>query len=264
VRAKLREYRRVRGVRQVQARALRLRGEEGLDGEAGRSLCVENIIRACDYSLTGLRDAALLSTAYDAGLRVSELTGAETGHLRTDRKTGEGRLFLPQSKTDQEKAGHWAWLSAPTMQLIARWRKAGGIGSGPLFRRVRAGVSRSGERTRETVGTDPLTTEGVAHLLRSAIRRAVAAGYVALDAAELAKVIRSVSTHSFRVGLTQDLYAAGGDTNAIMQSLRWKSPGTALSYSRELAATQGAAARLLRDRRQPPSGTSDTGVGASE
>jgi hypothetical protein len=57
--------------------------------------------------------------------------------------------------------------------------------------------------------------------------------------------VRGLSAHSFRVGLTQDLFAAGEDGAGIALALRWSSPTTALRYARELAVGNNAAARVL-------------------
>ncbi len=57
--------------------------------------------------------------------------------------------------------------------------------------------------------------------------------------------MRALSAHSFRVGLTQDLFAAGEDGSGIALALRWSSPNTALRYARELAVGSNAAARVL-------------------
>lgn len=59
------------------------------------------------------------------------------------------------------------------------------------------------------------------------------------------EAVRSLSAHSFRVGLTQDLFAAGEDGAGIALALRWSSPTTALRYARELAVGINAAARVL-------------------
>ena len=64
--------------------------------------------------------------------------------------------------------------------------------------------------------------------------------------------VRSLSAHSFRVGLT--LFAAGEDGAGIALALRWSSPTTALRYARELAVGNNAAARVLgrlRDSEAP-------------
>src|SRR3546814_28707 len=49
-------------------------------------------------------------------------------------------------------------------------------------------------------------------------------GLVSLPASELTAAVQALSTHSLRVGLTQDLFAAGEDGAGIAQALRWSSP----------------------------------------
>ena len=61
--------------------------------------------------------------------------------------------------------------------------------------------------------------------------------------------ISALSTHSLRVGLTQDLFASGEDAGPIAQALRWSSTSTALRYGRKLAPSSNATARMLREVR---------------
>ena len=74
---------------------------------------------------------------------------------------------------------------------------------------------------------------------------AATAGLVDIKAGELDAAIAALSTHSLRVGLTQDLFAAGEDGTGIALTLRWSSPTTALRYGRELQVKSGATARVL-------------------
>jgi hypothetical protein len=171
------------------------------------------------------RSSVLLSVGYDAGLRVSELTAVNVADVRP-QADGIACFYLPRSKTDQEGLGAWAWLSADTMRRVARRRADGGIGEGVLFRRV--GVDRRRQRAKEnadarwgevsgeaallvtfTVGTAPLTRQGVTGIYRRIALAAAAAGLVEIAAGELEAAIAALSTHSLRVGLTQDLFAAG-------------------------------------------------------
>lgn len=133
-------------------------------------------LAACGSDIIGLRDAALISLACNAGLRVSELVGATVADLR-QVGDGSGRLPIAHSKTDQLGEGALAWLSADTMTRLSVWLLASG------------------------------TTEG----------------------------ITALSTHSLKVGLTQDLFASGEDAGTIAQSFRWTSTSTALRYGRKLA-----------------------------
>ena len=56
---------------------------------------------------------------------------------------------------------------------------------------------------------------------------------------------RSLSAHSVRVGLTQDLFASGQDLAGIMQALRWKSPQQPARYAQAPSAEANAAARVV-------------------
>ncbi|GFE77939.1 hypothetical protein NTCA1_55880 [Novosphingobium sp. TCA1] len=258
VRNALRAQRRRQGAAQRQAAPLRFGGELG--GAGGFTITA--LLEACSPDVQGVRDAALLSLGYDAGLRVSELTAVEVKDLRP-QGDGTGLLHLPRSKTDQEGLGAWAWLSADTMRRIARWRSESEISEGVLFRRV--GVDRRRQRAKEaadarwgeedadgaamlvtfTVGDAPLTRQGVTGIYRRIALAAAREGLVDVPPAELDSVIAALSTHSLRVGLTQDLFAAGEDGAGIALTLRWSSPSTALRYGRQLQVQSGVAARVL-------------------
>ena len=57
--------------------------------------------------------------------------------------------------------------------------------------------------------------------------------------------ILSVHTsHSLRVGVAQDNFAAREPLPAIMQAYRWRDPKTVLRYGAQLAVKSGAAARM--------------------
>ena len=258
VRNALRANRRRKGAAQRQAAPLRFGG--GLGQASG--FTISALLAACSGDVQGMRDAALLSLGYDAGLRVSELTAVEVKDLRP-QADGTGLLHLPRSKTDQEALGAWAWLSADTMRRVAAWRAEAEIAEGVVFRRV--GVDRRRQRSKEladarwgdedvegaallvtyTVGDAPLTRQGVTGIYRRIALAAAAAGLVELAAGELDAAVAALSTHSLRVGLTQDLFAAGEDGSGIALTLRWSSPSTALRYGRQLQVQSGVAARVL-------------------
>jgi hypothetical protein len=52
-----------------------------------------------------------------------------------------------------------------------------------------------------------------------------------------------ISGHSVRVGMSQDLVAAGADLAALMQAGRWKTPTMPARYSQHLLAAKGAVAQ---------------------
>ena len=250
VRDALKAVRRRRGALQRQATPLRL--GKALDPHAAKGFTLTAMLDACGGDLQGLRDAALLSLGYDAGLRVSELTVVEGLHI-DPQEDGSATLFIPFSKTDQEQEGAWAWLSAETMRRVGAWLEASGIKEGPLFRRVGVDRRRAREaepetalaRTTYSIGTAPLTRQGVNGIYRRVAYAAYEQGLVTLPAGKLTDAVKALSTHSLRVGLTQDLFAAGEDGAGIAQALRWSSPTTALRYGRKLAVRSNVAARVL-------------------
>lgn len=271
VRNALRANRRRRGAGQRQAAPLRFGGALGDGAEAG--FTISALLAACSGDAQGLRDAALLSVGYDAGLRVSELTAAAVEHLEP-QADGAGLLSIARSKTDQEGQGSWAWLSPETMRHIQAWLVHSGVEQGPLFRRVgidrrraRAAVPPQAyddipwntrhwqERLRGapavqarvtyTIGETPLTRQGVCAIYRRVALAAADAGLVELSGTKLTESIAALSTHSLRVGLTQDLFAAGEDGAGIALALRWSSPATALRYGRKLSVRNNAASRVL-------------------
>ena len=272
VRNALRANRRRKGAVQRQAAPLRFGGALDAAGEV-KGFTITALLNACGGDAQGLRDAALLSLGYDAGLRVSELTAAAVEHLDS-QADGSGLLAIPRSKTDQEGQGSWAWLSPETMRRVQAWLVQSGIEDGPLFRRVgvdrrraRAAVppqayhSISGntrhwqERLRGTpavqaqvtytIGETSLTRQGVCGIYRRVALAAADAGLVEISGAKLFEAVAALSTHSLRVGLTQDLFAAGEDGSGIALTLRWSSPSTALRYGRKLAVRSNAASRVL-------------------
>lgn len=250
VRAALKAVRRRKGANQRQAAPLRL--GSALDPTVSKGFTLAALLDACQGDLQGLRDAALLSLGYDAGLRVSELVLVEERHIEP-QEDGSATLFLPSSKADQEKNGAWAWLSAETMRRVGAWLEASAIRDGPLFRRV--GVDRRRARagddpedqahTTYSIGTASLTRQGVNLIYRRVALAAFHKGLVKLPVGKVVGAVKALSTHSLRVGLTQDLFAAGEDGAGIAQALRWSSPTTALRYGRKLAVRSNVAARVL-------------------
>ena len=93
--------------------------------------------------------------------------------------------------------------------------------------------------------TRPLTRQGVVAILRRRVLEAVDCGLVEVEPGMEGDTVRGLSAHSFRVGLTQDLFAAGEDGAGIALAVRWSWPTTALRYARELAVGNNAAARVL-------------------
>ena len=246
VRLELKAQRRALGVRQRQAKGLRFRGEvaDPLAAAGPVGVCVEAMLAAAPDGLAGARDRALLSLAFDTGLRRSEIVAIRWPHVERGN-AGGGRLFVPRSKADQEGAGAYAYLSARTMSALGAWRAAcGGIKEGPVYRRL--------HRARDKAGVDiwtmgaGLSAQSVTLVYRAMLDRARDAGLLgAIDAADFDAWRAGLSAHSTRVGLTQDLFAAGQDLAGIMQALRWKSPAQPARYAQALSVEANAAARVV-------------------
>ncbi len=276
VKLRLQAVRREKGAAQKQARPLRFKGPvRDVERDKARGLNIRALLESCGDDLPGLRDRALLSTAYDTGLRASELVAVAVEHIEEAIDPEARLLQILRSKGDQDGEGATAFLSPRTVAAIAAWTEAAGITAGPLFRRVqvrrykaRAAVrgrpidSISGRETwdlRKTLskpalparveydlGTVALHPASIGPIYRSMIQRAFDRGALPdLTADDLARLLKGISAHSTRIGLNQDLFASGEDLAGIMDALRWKSPRMPLAYNRNLTAEAGAVGRLM-------------------
>lgn len=137
VKLRLRAIRREKGTAQAQARPLRFKGPvRDVVRDTPRGINVRALLEACGDDLTGLRDRALLSVAYDSGLRASELIAVEVEHIVEALDPQARLLEIRRSKGDQEGEGATAFLSPRSVRAIAAWTEAADIATGPLFRRV--------------------------------------------------------------------------------------------------------------------------------
>lgn len=276
VKLRLAAVRREKGTAQKQARPLRFKGPvRDVERDKPRGLNIRALLGSCPDDLPGLRDRALLSTAYDTGLRASELVAVAVEHIEEAIDPEARLLEILRHKGDPDGEGATAYLSPRTVAAITAWREASGISSGPLFRRVqvrrykaRAAVkgrsidsisSREIWDLRKTlsrpavparveydVGEAALHPGSIGPIYRAIIQRAFDQGALPdLAADDLARLLKGISAHSTRIGLNQDLFVTGEDLAGIMDALRWKSPRMPLAYNRNLAAEQGAAGRLM-------------------
>jgi len=93
VRDTLKGLRRATRQRQKQAAPLRL-GVGMTEGQpAPEGVTIQALLASCGRDLIGLRDAALISLAYDGSLRVSELVATQVGDVR-QVADGSGRLVI--------------------------------------------------------------------------------------------------------------------------------------------------------------------------
>jgi hypothetical protein len=121
------------------------------------------------------------------------------------------------------------------MGRLSAWLLASGIADGAVFRRINVLTSPGGvgqSLVRHYIGDKPLTRQGVVAILRRRVLEAIDWGLVELEPGMEGETVRWLSAHSFRVGLTQDLFAAGEDGAGIALALRWSSPTTAMRAGR--------------------------------
>ena len=268
--------RRANGVMQKQARPLRFRGavKDPLS-DAPRGINVRAALEACDDTPAGLRDRALLSVAYDTGLRASELVAIAVEDIIAAIDPDARLLRIGRSKGDQDGEGATAYLSPRSAGALTAWLDIAGIETGPVFRRVivrrykaRAARGKTNPNDRGwnarwdptwftgkdavpariafDVGDAALHPGSVTPIFRAILRRAFDGGaFGDLDANVFSEQLAQISAHSTRVGINQDYFASGENLAGIMDALRWKSPRMPLLYNRNLAAEQGAAGRLL-------------------
>ena len=192
------------------------RGREQVDG-----LTWQDVERVCAFAestqtVAGLRDSAMIRLMSDCLLRISEAVVVNVGDLK------KNTLRIAESKTDQEGHGAVLYVGEPTLKVIRRYRRRGGIKRGPLFRRIRRG---------DHVQTSRLSVDGA----RDAIKRW----------AKQADVDGFISGHSLRVGSAVSLAQAGASVVDMQNAGRWKSPQMPAHYAKAELAERGAVARFF-------------------
>ena len=157
-------------------------------------------------------DLALLEVMRDGLLRRSEASAFRWGDLEfhTD---GSGRLHVLRSKTDQMAEGTVLYLGPAAVDALLAIRP------------------------QEAV-IDPNTR--VFGLSVGQISRRIKA------ATKMAGLGEGFSAHSPRVGMAQDLSAAGAELPELMTAGRWDSPTMPARYTEAQAAGRGAVARYHR------------------
>ena len=175
-------------------------------------------LAAGEKTAFGWRDAAVIAVMSDSLLRVSECAAIDVEHLDFKGNT----LFIPKSKTDQEGKGAMGYLGPRTLEHIRVWMEKAKITEGPLFRAVNK-THRYAMKRRIDHGT---------------IRRIIKAR------AKQAGIPGRISGHSFRVGSAQSLTVRGASLVELQHAGRWTSPNMPAHYSKKVAASQGAMARL--------------------
>ena len=195
---------------------------------------VRQALVALPDTLTGKRDRALLLLAYTLMARRSELVALNVGDFDV-HPDGSATVTFERHKTGEQAT---SYLTAPVMDVVRDWWNAAGINKGAVL--VRLDAAGSGRRTR-------LTAQSVALVMKRIARE--------LNLPDLDP--RRVSSHSARIGATNDLVEDGAPDAAIMRDAGWKTPRMVGLYSRGAKARHGAMAsrlvRLLHTQRPPQS-----------
>lgn len=180
------------------------------------------------------RDVVLLLVARDLLARREELVALELADLVPTRDGG-ATILIRRSKTDQLGEGAVGYLGPDTWRAIERWRATiASSGGDPRTGRLLRSVHVTGR-----VGQALHAQKVPAILKKLGQRAAPALAALGLEPAAL-------SGHSCRVGMAQDLVAAGLELPAIMQAGRWKTSAMVARYTERLLAAQGAVARYHR------------------
>ena len=159
---------------------------------------------------------ALFSVMFDAMLRAGEAEEVRWGDV-SRRPDGSGRLYVPSSKTDQFGVGEYVYLSRRSMVALDNLREV---------RRKRGVVKPKDDRIFQ-VGPGKMLA-----LVREACAAADRKG--------------RFGTHSFRIGMAQELAVAGFGMVLIMRAGRWDSPEMPAYYIRGLDVDRQAVAELHR------------------
>ena len=227
-------------VRAAYRAVVRRRVEAGQGGQRQAVGLTEAAVSAMLATLGGrlidCRDRALLLVARDLLARRGELVGLRVGDL-APACGGGATIRIAHAKTDPMGRGRDLYLGPRTYTAVRTWLRAARITDGYIFRSV---------HVTGRVGSS-LHAASVSPILKKLARRA-------------APTLRrhgidpeGVSGHSCRVGMAQDLVAAGFDVVAIMQAGRWTSPEMVARYTERLHAGRGAIAqyhRILAARRR--------------
>lgn len=219
------------GVRRVLRGVRRSAVRRGYAPRKARALdtnTIRALVEGLPDSAAGLRDRALILTAFALGLRASDAVWLDATDLAPSARAHGLDITVRHSKTDQEGAGVVLALApgARTMTCpvtaLGRWIETAQLGSGPLFRPVTKGG---------VVGTSRLTTRSVTRVLHRAAERSG----VSLSA---------LSSHSLRRGYATQAYAGGVPEREIARTGRWASVAVMRGYDDTGRWSDPASSRL--------------------
>ena len=185
-------------------------GRESKQASGINAELLRKMLATTNNSLWGLRDKALLLTAYDSMCRRSELVSLRIDDAIIDTVNKTFKIKLRRSKTDQDGIGRWLHLSDMTQQALLAWIHTSNVGAGKLFRGIKRGQ----------IISDDLSSAQVNRIYKLIAARSCVDG----------SLIKHISGHSMRVGAAQDLLVSGASLPMIMQRGRWSKADTVMRY----------------------------------
>ena len=190
----------------------RMRRGKTMSQRQARGINEELLLRAIaaqPKTITGIRNAALLSVGYDFLARRSELTGLKVSDISFE-EGGALRGVIRRSKTDQFGRGRLTFGSGRSAKLLRRWLRRKPAHIDWVF----CAISHDNCLDR------PICGRSVNNIIKKSVARVK--GHRPRDA--------EVSGHSLRVGAAQDLLIKGHDTAAIMRAGGWRSLNVLSGY----------------------------------
>ena len=178
----------------------------------GRLETPEQAVRRAEVEI------ALIVVAHDAALRCSELLALTWGDADLPADCENGTVWIRRSKTDQNGQGATLPISKFTAEALIRIRPDSARPGDPIFALSPSTITRRFKAAAQAAGINPA----------------------------------NISSHSPRIGMAQDLLAAGIGLPGIMQACRWSTEAMVRHYVKEIAAHHTPAADYLKTQPPPP------------
>lgn len=226
------EYQRATDVKSVSAQ--RLPSGRELDTEEIRAL-IETCLADEDNPTLGVRDAAIISLMYSAGLRRAEVVSLDMDDLNLS----QGELRVIGKRNKQRKA----FLAKGAVLALQKWLELRGMEPGPLFFSVNKGgniVRRRYERLskeEKLSGIKPkkivarLSDQTIYHLIH---KRATEAG-----------LVKKATPHDMRRTFVSDLLDVGVDLATVSKMAGHEDTNTTKRYDRRSSKVMQKAAEKL-------------------
>lgn len=168
----------------------------------------DQLINACEDTLAGKRDSAILAVGYDTLARRAEIVSLSVEDItRTPRGA---KLVIRRSKNDPYGKKRVAHISPKALGFLEDWLEAARIVNGPLFRSIKNGKTSGSSLHPHSVGV--------------IIKRTAKSAGLSSDK------IDQLSSHSMRIGAAQGMMTGGLDILPIMAAGGWKTTNVVACY----------------------------------